>query len=223
MKSLKLNLEKSRFSFFQIGLIIALSVVLFAFELKNYDKNSYDLSEQIFNTIDDDIVLNKQIKKPPPPPEPFKATILNIVDDNVFVDDIFEINVEDDQDIPMKKYVPVYDDEKNVDDPNQIFIVVETKPQYVGGEKARIAFLQNNLKYPKTAHEIGISGTVLLSFVVEKDGSVSDVKIDRGIGGGCDEESIKVLKAMPKWIPGKQRGKPVRVRFNMKIKFTLSS
>ena len=87
---------------------------------------------------------------------------------------------------------------------------------------ARMKFLQDNIKYPIMAKESGIQGTVYVTFVVERSGAVTDVKILRGIGGGCDEEALRVVKNMPKWEPGKQRGKPVRVQFNMPIKFTLS-
>lgn len=82
-------------------------------------------------------------------------------------------------------------------------------------------FLRDNIKYPQIARESGIQGTVYVTFVVEKDGRVTDIRVLRGIGGGCDEEAVRVIKAMPRWQPGKQRGKPVRVQFNMPIKFTL--
>jgi protein TonB len=103
----------------------------------------------------------------------------------------------------------------------EIFTVVEEQPGYPGGEEARIAFLQTNIKYPEEAKELGIQGKVFVTFVVEVDGSITDVRVLRGIGGGCDEEAIRVIKSMPKWVPGKQRGVPVRVQFNLPIKFTL--
>jgi protein TonB len=78
------------------------------------------------------------------------------------------------------------------------------------------------MKYPQMARESGIQGTVYVTFVVERNGNVTDVKVLRGIGGGCDEEAIRVIQAMPPWVPGKQRGKPVRVQFNMPIRFTLA-
>lgn len=103
-----------------------------------------------------------------------------------------------------------------------IFDIVEEMPQYPGGDSARIKFLNENLKYPEEAREQKIEGKVFVTFVVEKDGSITGVKILRGIGGGCDEETIRVIESMPKWEPGKQRGKKVRVRFNMPIIFKLS-
>jgi len=79
----------------------------------------------------------------------------------------------------------------------------------------------NNIKYPEVARTSGITGTVYVQFVVEKDGSISDVKVVRGIGGGCDEEAVRVVKSMPRWKPGKQRGQPVRVYFTLPIEFKL--
>lgn len=102
-----------------------------------------------------------------------------------------------------------------------IFTVVEEQPVYPGNDEARIRFLQENIRYPETAVKNGIQGRVFVSFVVEKDGSLSNIRVLRGIGGGCDEEAIRVVSLMPKWTPGRQRGEPVRVRFNVPIKFSL--
>ena len=112
-------------------------------------------------------------------------------------------------------------DLKTTQPQDNIFAVVENMPEYPGGDEARMKFLANNIKYPKEAREAGIQGVVYMTFVVEKDGSITGAKIMRGIGGGCDEEAIQVVSAMPKWKPGTQRGKPVRVQFNLPIRFTL--
>lgn len=108
-----------------------------------------------------------------------------------------------------------------VEDNSQPFTVVEQMPEFPGGDQARIKFLLDNMKYPAMARESSISGTVYLTFVVGRDGTISGIKLLRGIGGGCDEEAIRVVKMMPSWIPGRQGGKPVKVQFNMPIKFTL--
>ena len=99
--------------------------------------------------------------------------------------------------------------------------IVESMPEFPGGMKVLMNYLHENLKYPSLAKETGIQGRVFVAFVIETDGSISDVQVLRGIGGGCDQEAIRVVQNMPKWIPGKQRGIPVRVRFNLPIKFTL--
>jgi protein TonB len=105
--------------------------------------------------------------------------------------------------------------------PKEIFTVVEEQPTYPGGDEARIKFLQENMKYPEEAKELGVQGKVFVTFVVEVDGSITDVKVLRGIGSGCDDEAVRVVKSMPKWVPGKQRGVPVRVQFNLPINFKL--
>jgi TonB family protein len=111
----------------------------------------------------------------------------------------------------------------NVEQPkDSVYTVVEDMPTYPGGDEARIKFIIENIKYPQAAREKGIQGTVFVSFVIEIDGAVADVKVVRGVGGGCDEEAMRVVKLMPKWTPGKQSGKVVRVAFNMPIKFALS-
>ncbi|MBQ2375141.1 MAG: energy transducer TonB [Bacteroidales bacterium] len=112
-------------------------------------------------------------------------------------------------------------DEVKVSDDEAIFFVVEVQPEFPGGMDSMYAFIQKNLIYPEKAKAEGIEGRVFITFTIEKDGSVSNVKILRGIGGGCDEAAKEVIEKMPKWKPGTQRGKPVRVQFNLPIKFEL--
>ena len=101
------------------------------------------------------------------------------------------------------------------------FTVVEQPPDFPGGDEERVKFLRNNIRFPQMAREAGIQGTIYVTFVVSRSGKISNVKILRGIGGGCDEEAIRVIKMMPDWKPGKQNGQAVPVQFNMPIKFTL--
>ena len=104
-----------------------------------------------------------------------------------------------------------------------VYQTVEEMPEFPGGEQAIFDFIGQNVKYPQEAQEKGIAGRVLVNFIIEKDGSVSNVKVLRGIGGGCDEESVRVISAMSKWKPGKQNGKPVRVSFIIPIIFKLDN
>lgn len=104
----------------------------------------------------------------------------------------------------------------------ETFVVVEQMPNYPGGEKAMFKFIGENIKYPEEARKQGISGRVYVTFVVEDDGEITDIKLLRGIGGGCDEEAVRVISIMPSWKPGLQRGKPVRTQFNLPIKFKLN-
>lgn len=113
--------------------------------------------------------------------------------------------------------------EKQVVTDEDVFTVVEEPPQFPGGDEARIQYMISSIKYPDEARKKGVQGTVFISFIVEPDGSISHTKVLRGVGGGCDEEALRVINGMPNWIPGKQKGKPVRVQFNMPIKFTLDN
>jgi TonB family protein len=105
----------------------------------------------------------------------------------------------------------------------EILPVVEQNPEYPGGDEARLNFFRENMVYPTEAKEKGIQGRVYVSFVVDKDGSITDVTVLRGIGGGCDEEAVRVVKMMPKWKPGEQRGERIRVSYSLPIKFSLDS
>ena len=222
-KSPKADLERKRTVFIQIGLIVALAAVLVAFEWKSYDIEQISMGErQVENVEDEMIEITQQNKPPPPPPPPLTTTLINIVQDDVEVMDDLSIDAEATQLTEIPTYTPpaVVEEEEVAE--AEIFTVVEDQPSFPGGDAKRIQFLQQNIKYPQMARESGIQGTVYVTFVVEKNGAVSDVRVLRGIGGGCDEEAIRVIRAMPKWNAGKQRGKPVRVQFNMPIKFTLA-
>lgn len=222
-KTPKADLEKKRGLFVQIGLIVALAAMLVAFEWKTYDAMQMDLGGRQAEAIEEEMIeITQQNKPPPPPAPPPTTTLINIVQDNIEIEDDFMIDAEANQLTEIPTYVPPAVTEEEEVAEAEIFTVVEDQPTFPGGDEARIRFLTNNIKYPQMARENSIQGTVYVTFVVERDGSVTDVRVLRGIGGGCDEEAIRVIKAMPKWNPGKQRGKPVRVQFNMPIKFTLA-
>ena len=221
-KSPKKDLESKKLIFAQIGLIITLSLVLVAFEWKSYDKNEIEVWNRKASKISIDIIPITVQKDKPLPVLQKQVTALNIVgDEDEIEDDIIEIDIEANEKTENKEYPPFeMPEEKDFDD-DKIFVGVESQPSFPGGDIARIRFLYENIQYPAMARETGIQGRVYITFVVEKDGSITDVRLLKGIGGGCDEESIRVVKAMPKWIPGKQRERPVRVQFILPIKFTL--
>lgn len=222
-KTEKADLENKKAIFFQIGLVVVLGLTLLAFEWKTYDKKIVDTGSRLAAEVMEEIVLQTQQNAPPPPPPPpqQQTTVLEIVENDKVIENEVSIDAEADEKTVVEEYKAPVAEEKEVEE-TEIFTVVEESPGFPGGDEARIKFLQENIKYPTMARESGIQGTVYVTFVVEKGGNVSDVKILRGIGGGCDEEAIRVIKAMPKWNSGKQRGKPVRVQFNMPIKFTLA-
>lgn len=221
-KSPKANLENKKLMFMQIGLIISLIIAWLAFEHKSYDKREIDPSLlRTAEVVEEELVeITKQEEQKPQPVEvPKQTTQLEIVQDDVEVEDI-EINAEVDQTEVIDEYVaPEVEDEEVVE--QEIFQIVEEMPAYPGGDQKMMEYIAKNIKYPQIARESGIQGRVFVGFVVEPDGSVSNVKIMRGIGGGCDEEAMRVVKSMPKWKPGKQRGKPVRVSYTLPVNFKL--
>ena len=220
-KTPKADLENKKGYFFEIGMILALLVVFGAFSLKSYDKQTVNqLQVAMDDTPEEIIPITEQKVKPPPPPPPRQVTQIKIVDDDVEVEDDLDIDVEADDATEFEEYIPPEEEEEEVEE-QQIFQVVENMPEFPGGRAALMKYLATNIKYPPYAKEAGIQGRVFINFVVEKDGSITAVKVLRGIGGGCDEEAIRVVKNMPKWSPGMQRGKPVRVSFNLPVKFTL--
>ena len=222
-KTDRADLKKKKNIFLQIGLVIALLFVLLAFNYKSYERaTGFDIQVQVDNAPEEIIPITKQEAKPPPPSPPRQITLINIVEDNVEVEDAIEIDVEATQMTEIADFIPpVVTKGEEVVEELEIFTVVESMPEYIGGDEARMSFLQENIKYPQLARESGIQGTVFVTFVVETNGSVTDVRVLRGIGGGCDEEAVRVVKIMPKWKPGMQRSKPVRVQFTMPIRFTL--
>lgn len=104
-----------------------------------------------------------------------------------------------------------------------IFTAVEHEPEFPGGMQKFSKFLQNSIRYPAEAHDKNIQGKVFITFVVEKDGSLTDIKVVRGIGGGCDEEAVRVMKLSPKWNPGTQNSHTVRVFYTIPLSFTQTS
>ena len=221
-KSPKANLENKKLMFMQIGLIISLLIAWAAFEYKSYDKRQLDESfkRQAENIEEDLVEITKQEEQKPQPVEvPQQTTQLEIVDDNVETKDI-EINAEVEQNEVIEEYVAPEVVEEEVQE-QEIFQIVEEMPAFPGGEGKLLEYVAKNIKYPQIARETGIQGRVFVGFVVEPDGSVSNVKILRGIGGGCDEEAMRVIKSLPKWKPGKQRGKAVRVSYQIPVVFRL--
>ncbi|MCQ6961260.1 energy transducer TonB [Mucilaginibacter aquariorum] len=189
--------------------------------------------------------VNEQQKPPPPPPEPPKPKVDQVrfpppvvkPDNEVQEKDpptVKELEVADpgqkDQkgdpnaDIRIDEPVGNSDVKQVVEEnPNQIFTAVEQSPTFPGGEGAFGKYLQKNMRYPAIARENNVQGRVVLTFVVERDGSLTDIKVLRSLGSGTDEEAVRVLKASPKWKPGIQNGRPVRVQYSIPVNFTLAS
>lgn len=220
-KTPQADLENKRRIFLQIGIAIALVGVLVAFEWRQYERPEFDLGTLDMEIIEEEEIPITRQEQPPPPPPPEPSQELVIVDDDVEIEEEFTIDVEATVFTQVQEFAPIVVEEEEIEE-DVIFTVVEDQPSFPGGEEARIRYLQENLRYPQMAREAGIQGTVFVTFVVERDGSVTDVRVLRGIGGGCDEEAVRVVRNMPRWQPGRQRGQPVRVQFNMPIRFVLN-
>jgi len=216
-KNKEANLENKRSAFFWVGLFFALATVLLAFEYKVYEISESTLGTLKLDLLEEEIIPVSQLTPPPPPPPPAPTTVVEIVDDEEEVDEIELMDTEVDD----NTVVDIIEMPEEVVAEEEIFTIVEQMPSFPGGETALFKYLSNSINYPQMAADAGITGVVFVTFVVEKDGSVSGVKVLRGIGGGCDEEAVRVVKKMPRWTPGKQRGKSVKVQYNLPIRFVL--
>lgn len=215
-KNPEVDLERRKGSFMLLGLVTALALTLVAFEWTTFEKQLGSLGSLDLEFLEEEVIPPSATPPPPPPPPPAPTTVLEIVDDK---EDIVEVEMQD-QEVKEDTKVEIQTREEVVEE-EQIFTIVEEMPSFPGGEAELFKFLGKNIKYPQMASDAGISGVVYVTFVVDKDGKIRDVKVLRGIGGGCDEEAIRVVKSMPAWKPGKQRGKAVTVQYNLPIRFTL--
>ncbi|MCX4290875.1 MAG: energy transducer TonB [Odoribacter sp.] len=223
-KAPKVDLERKKGIFFEIGLVLALGILLYAFEWKTETKKTQDMQGSEVEQVEEEIIpvtTQNTPPPPPPPPAPKLTDLINIVDNDQDIDDELEITDAEDEAENTVVDVTQFEDFGEEDTGEaQIFQVVETMPTFKGNMNK---WLKDNVKYPILAQENGISGRVFVAFVVEVDGSITDVKVARSVDPSLDKEAVRVVKAMPKWNPGKQRNKPVRVAFTVPINFTLSN
>lgn len=227
-KNPKADLEKRKGLYLEIGLVVVLAACLYAFSLKSYDKdeaddNSGPAQEEEVEELDDIMDTEDTPPPPPPPPAPEEPEVnmddIQVVEDKSEVKN--EIQTQEFEEVQNVEKQEVKVDEEEEVEEQKIFTVVENDPEFPGGMDALYKYLAENIKYPQLARDNGITGKVYVTFVVERDGSIANPKILRDIGGGCGAEAIRVVKAMPKWTPGKQRGKAVRVQFNLPVNFNL--
>jgi protein TonB len=224
-KTQKADLENRRGLFLEIGLVVILAAVLVAFNVRKYDKEVKDVSTRTAATeIDAEILNTPPEETPPPPPEEPEvvATDLTVVENDAeLTNEVGLINADDNANKAQEEFTRVEVEEEVEEAEEEIFLVVEEDAEFPGGLEALSKYLSENIKYPQLAKENNIEGRVFVSFVVEKDGRVGNIKILRDIGGGCGAEAVRVVKSMPRWKPGKQRGKPVRSQFNLPVNFSL--
>lgn len=222
-KTPKADLESKKTVFLQIGLVVVLSLVLVAFEWTTTDVNvDFSLQDEDIEVEEEIIPITRQeeVKPPPPPPPPAVADILNIVEDDVELDEELEImDTEMSQDDIVDFSNMVFEEETR--DEGEIFMIVEEMPEFPGGTEALQKYLAQSVRYPVIAQENGIQGRVYIQFVINQNGEVTNATILRGVDPSLDREALRVVEAMPKWKPGKQRNRPVRVSYTVPINFVL--
>jgi len=222
-KSPKADLENKRNIFLWIGFVVALGIVLAAFEYKTTPRAAIDLGNVQEQEVEEEIIpiTREQEVKPPPPPPPKVVEVLNIVEDDVEIEDELEIDDTEADESTIIDVAPVVQAREEKEEETKVFFIVEDMPEFPGGEMALRQYIANTIKYPAIAQENGIQGKVYVTFVVDKDGGVSDARIARGVDPSLDKEALRVVNTLPKWKPGKQRGEPVRVSYTVPINFVL--
>ena len=226
-KSPKANLENKKFLFMEIGLVVALLMVLGAFEWSTTEGTDLaSLGDETAVVIEEEQVpITQEEQLPPPevPKEPVMSDIIDIVDDDVKVEDNFLLSTEDDASlgVEIKDYVVEQEEEEEVEE-EVPFAIVEQKPTFQGGDANTFTkWVFSKIVYPEIAKENGVQGRVTLQFTIETDGSVKNVKVLRGVDSSLDKEAIRVVSSSPKWKPGMQRNKPVRVKYTFPVVFQL--
>ena len=222
-KSQKASLEDKKIIYVLMGFVFVLSVCYVTFEWTEKEVTKYEVQDTDFlfeEEVEIQQTQQQETTPPPPPPAVQEVEVLNVVEDDVETETI-EINAEDDKEtevvIAPPVEAPVEEEEEEV-----VFVVVETMPEFPGGQQALFKYLSENVKYPVIAQENGIQGRVICQFVVNKDGAIVDVEVVRSGGDpSLDKEAVRVIKSMPKWNPGKQRGKAVRVKYTVPVNFRL--
>lgn len=222
-KSKKTNLENKRSIFFLIGLVLALSSVLFAFEWKTAETTEViDFGPGDFINDDYIFIPSTPAEKKEPPKPAIHVPEFVLVDNDKKVNDIDLIFEEPDDPLGIDLNNLVFQESNNSMDKEEVIVIIaEEMPEFPGGERALVSYLSRNVKSPLIAQENGIEGKVYVSFVIDEEGAIFDVSILRGVDSSLDNESLRVVRGMPKWSPGKQGGKPVKVRYNVPIYFEL--
>lgn len=219
-KKPEVDLQRKSGLFLSIGLVLSLAIITMAFEWKSYDdRNLMDLGN-VNDEFEDVMEIPPTEQPPPPPPKVQQPEIIEVPDEEEIEDEIeIDLDVEITEETQIEEMVFEEAPEEEVAD--EIFTVVEDQPTPKGGMQAFYEYVSKNMKYPAQARRMGVEGRVFVQFVVDKDGTITDVKAVKGIGAGCDEEAVRVLQNAPKWNPGKQRGRSVRVRMVLPITFQL--
>lgn len=223
-KSPKADLEGKKTTGLLIGLVLILAAMFVAFEWTKRDVVITAGSGIVDVPFEEEMVPiteQEEPKQAPPPPEaPKVEEVLQIAENDADVEESTIQSNEDKGEAIDIKYVPEVVEEEEVEE-QQIFQVVEEMPEFPGGMAECLKFLAKNIKYPTIAQENGVQGRVIVQFVVNQDGSIVDPVVVRSVDPYLDKEALRVIQMMPKWKPGKQRGKAVRVKYTVPVTFKL--
>lgn len=222
-KSPKASLEDKKSIYMLMGFVAVLSLLYIGLEWTQHEVTIYeDTATAVIEEEEIEIIQTAEVLPPPPPPDvPEVIEILNVVEDDIETAEI-AIDTEDDKDKQVVIQAPVATSGvAQEEDENVVFVVVESMPAFPGGDAALFKYLNDNIKYPVIAQESGIQGRVVCQFVVNRDGSIVDIEVVRSIDKSLDAEAVRVISKMPRWTPGKQRGKTVRVKYTLPVNFRL--
>lgn len=226
-KSEKASLENKRLLFTEIGFVVALIAIYFAFNWSSTEKEVATLETEVANVEVEDMVPITQETPPPPeaaPKIPILSDQIDVVDDNIKVDDNMFQNLEYDANsgVEIMDYIESAPEEETVEEEAIPFQLVEEKPSFNGGDANEFSkWVNSKLVYPEIAKENGVQGRVTLQFTVNADGTVSNVKVLRGVDSSLDKEAVRVVSSSPKWKPGKQRDRAVKVTYTFPVIFQL--
>ncbi len=223
-KSNRADIGKDKGTSLMIGLVISLSIMFVALEWTQRDEVDDEVAYTAVTFAPEEMIpitLPEKKTVPPPPAAVTKADIIEIVDDDADIDDEILASTEDNTPWldPQEYEVIMVEPEP---DPDEIHIAVEEVPEFPGGVAALMAYLRKNIKYPAICRENNIQGKVIVTFVVNKDGSIVDVEVAKGVNPALDKEAVRVISQMPNWQPGRQLGRPVRVRYSVPVSFRLN-
>lgn len=224
-KSSKADLEGKRNTFFLVGLVLALGVTLLAFEWTTKPAKVEGLGEIMAQEVEEEIIpitREPEVKPPPPPPPPKVVEVLNIVDDEIEIENELEIEDTEADESTIIEVAPIVESSEEEEVEEKIFFnIIEEPAEFPGGDKALLNYLNTHVKYPIIAQENGIQGKVYLKFVIDEQGNVTNAQIARGVDPSLDAEAIRVINSLPKFKPGRQRGRAVKVYYSSVINFTL--
>ncbi|KAB7529231.1 TonB family protein [Flagellimonas olearia] len=229
-KNPKADVGRNSSLYFVVGLAAVLGLVYGAMEWKKYDKvNDYDISMNVEDQLDEEVPMTEQIKTPPPPPPPAAPEVIEVVEDEEEVEEtvIESTETSQEEEVVEIEEVEVEEVEEDISVP---FAVIEDVPVFPGCESASDkkacfqekmqAHIRKNFRYPEIAQEMGVQGRVNVIFVIQKDGSIGNIRM-RGPDKNLEAEALRIIEKLPKMTPGKQRGRAVKVPFSIPITFKL--